>query len=170
MALSATSIEDEGCEHEDMAPEIERDPPAADVRPLFLEYAESLSFNLCFQGFDEELASLPGAYAPPTGALLLARVDGLPAGCTALRRIDATAGELKRLYVRPAHRGLGLGRSLAETAVAAARELGYPCLRLDTTPEMAAAQELYRSLGFREIGPYRENPIAGTRYFELGLE
>jgi len=153
-----------------MAVEIERDPPAGDVRPLFLEYAESLSFDLCFQGFDEELASLPGAYAFPTGALLLARVEGEPAGCAALRRIDASAGELKRLYVRPSHRGLGLGRSLVEAAIAVARELDYPCVRLDTTPEMAAAQKLYRSLGFREIDRYRENPVAGTRYFELPLE
>src|SRR5262249_25237300 len=128
-----------------------------------------LSFDLCFQGFESELASLPGDYSPPAGALLLARVDGEPVGCAALRRIDAATGELKRLYVRPGHRGLGLGRRLTETAVEAARERGYRRLRLDTTPEMAAAQDLYRSLGFREIAAYRENPVAGVRYLELDL-
>ena len=148
---------------------IDRDPSADEVRPLLLEYAGSLSFDLCFQDFEGELAGLPGDYAPPDGALLLARVDGATAGCVALRRLDGTAGELKRLYVRPGHRRLGLGRALAESAITTARELGYGQLRLDTTPEMAAAHELYRSLGFREIAPYRPNPIAGTRYLELEL-
>jgi putative acetyltransferase len=148
---------------------IERDPPADAIRPLFEEYAASLSFDLCFQGFDRELAELPGEYAPPGGALLLATVDGDAAGCAGLRALEPGTGELKRLYVRPAHRGLGLGRRLAEEAVATAHALGHGRLRLDTTPEMTAAHELYRRLGFEEIAPYRENPVAGTRYFELTL-
>jgi putative acetyltransferase len=152
-----------------MAVEVERDPPAAEVATLFREYADSLGFSLDFQDFDGELARLPEPYAPPSGALLLARVDHEPAGCVALRRLDEGAGELKRLYVCPAHRGLGLGRLLTETAIEVAQELGYPSLRLDTIPTMVAAQELYRALGFREIAPYRHNPIAGTRYLELTL-
>ena len=149
---------------------IERNPPAGEVSPLLVEYADSLSFDLSFQDFERELAGLPGDYAPPGGALLLARLDGLPVGCVALRRLEPSVGELKRLYVRPGNRGLGLGRTLAEAAIATARELAYRRLRLDTTPEMAAARELYRSLGFREIGPYRPNPVEGTRYLELELE
>ena len=152
-----------------MTVELERNPAPDDVRPLFLEYAGSLSFDLDFQDFEGELAGLPGDYAPPGGALLLARVSGTPAGCVALRRIEAGTAELKRLYVRPGHRGLGLGRLLAEAAVEHARELGYQRLRLDTAPEMAAAHELYRSLGFREIAAYRENPVAGARFLELDL-
>jgi putative acetyltransferase len=148
---------------------IERDPAPDEVRGLLLEYARSLSFDLGFQDFESELAGLPGDFAPPDGTLLLARADGAPAGCVALRRLDGTAGELKRLYVRPVARGRGLGRALAECAIATARELDYRQLRLDTTPEMAAAHELYRSLGFRQIEPYRPNPIAGTRYLELEL-
>jgi putative acetyltransferase len=148
---------------------IDRDPPADLVRPLFREYADSLSFDLVFQGFDAELAALPGEYAPPAGSLLLASVGGNPAGCTGVRRLDDETAELKRLFVRPAYRGLGLGRRLAEHAVAVATTLGYRRLRLDTTPEMEAAHELYRRLGFREIEPYRENPVPGTRYLELDL-
>ena len=153
-----------------MAVMIERDPLTDEVRALLREYADSLSFDLGFQGFEAELARLPGPYAFPDGALLLARVDGEPAGCVALRRIEGTTAELKRLFVRPSHRGFGLGRELTETAIAVARELGYEQIRLDTAPEMGAAQELYRSLGFREIEPYRENPIDGARYLELDLE
>jgi ribosomal protein S18 acetylase RimI-like enzyme len=157
------------CDDEPVAITFERDPPADEVRPLFAEYAASLSFDLSFQGFDDELAGLPGDYAPPTGALLLARVDGEPAGCVALRALDGGTGELKRLFVRPAHRGLGLGRKLVEQALDAAADLGYDAIRLDTTPEMRAAHQLYRTLGFREIEPYRENPVAGARYLELDL-
>jgi GNAT superfamily N-acetyltransferase len=153
-----------------MEVELQRDPPAAVARPLFAEYADSLGFDLGFQGFEQELAGLPGDYAPPRGALLLARVRGDPAGCVALRPLDEATAELKRLYVRPPHRGLGLGRLLTEAAIARARELGYRALRLDTTPEMAAAHELYRTLGFHEIAPYRHNPVPGTRYLELELE
>jgi putative acetyltransferase len=152
-----------------MAPVIERDPPAVEARALMREYAASLSFDLEFQGFEAELAGLPGPYAPPDGALFLARVGDEPAGCAALRRLEGTTGELKRLYVRPAHRGFGLGRRLTEAAIAVARELGYELLRLDTTPEMSSAHELYRSLGFREIDAYRENPVEGARFLELDL-
>jgi putative acetyltransferase len=136
-----------------------------DVRALLREYAASLPFALDFQDFDRELAELPGAYAPPHGALLLAR----GAGCVGLRPIDETTGELKRLYVRPSARGTGLGRRLAEAAVAEARKLGYARLRLDTTPGMDAAQSLYERLGFREITPYRPNPVPGARFLELTL-
>jgi ribosomal protein S18 acetylase RimI-like enzyme len=146
-----------------------RDGTGHESRVLFQEYADSLDFSLAFQDFESELADLPGPYAPPTGTLLLVRVDGQAAGCVALRLLEGDTGELKRLYVRPTHRGLGLGRRLAEAAVAAARELGYARIRLDTTPGMAAALQLYRSLGFREIAPYRHNPVEGTRFLELEL-
>ena len=139
------------------------------VRALFREYAASLDFSLAFQDFDRELARLPGDYAPPRGSLLLAEVDGTPAGCAALRPLDDETAELKRLYVRPAHRGLGLGRRLTEAALAHARERGYRRVRLDTVPGMDAAQALYRELGFREIAPYRANPVAGTAFLELEL-
>jgi len=136
-----------------------------EIRTLFREYAASLPFALDFQDFDRELAELPGAYAPPHGALLLAR----GAGCVGLRPIDETTCELKRLYVRPSARGTGLGRRLAEAVVAEARRLGYEEMRLDTVPGMDSAQSLYERLGFREIPPYRPNPIPGARFLELQL-
>jgi putative acetyltransferase len=136
-----------------------------EVRALFGEYAASLPFDLGFQGFDDELAALPGAYAPPRGALLLAP----GAGCAGIRPLTDDACELKRLYVRPSARGRGLGRMLTEAAIAEARRIGYARMRLDTTPGMEAAQALYEELGFVEIAPYRRNPVAGTRFLELEL-
>jgi putative acetyltransferase len=146
----------------------ERDELEA-VRTLFREYADSLGFPLDFQDFGRELEELPGAYAPPRGALLLARIGSEPAGCVALRPLDESTCEMKRLYVRPAHRAHGLGRLLAERVVAEARDRGYARMRLDTVPGMEKAQALYRALGFREIEPYRENPVPGAAFLELQL-
>jgi len=139
------------------------------IRTLFLEYGESLGFSLCFQGFDQELAGLPGDYAPPHGSLLIAYVDHEPAGCVALHRLEGVICEMKRLYVRPAHRRLGLGRQLAERIIEDARARGYNRMRLDTINTMTAALTLYRDLGFVEIPPYRPNPIDGAVYLELVL-
>jgi len=140
------------------------------VHTLFVEYGESLNFSLCFQGFDEELAALPGKYAPPGGRLLLAEIAGDTAGVVGLRPADLDgACEMKRLYLRPAFRGRGLGRRLAETAIAAAREAAYGKMVLDTVETMAEAGALYRDLGFVEIPPYYDNPISGVRYYALDL-
>jgi GNAT superfamily N-acetyltransferase len=136
-----------------------------EVRALVREYAASLPFALDFQDFDRELNELPGDYAPPKGALLLAR----GAGCVGLRPIDETTCEMKRLYVRPSARGTGLGRRLAEAAITKARTLGYTRMRLDTVPGMDSAQSLYEHLGFEDIPPYRANPIPGARFLELEL-
>ena len=142
----------------------------AQVRELFLEYANSLGFSLCFQSFDQELASLPGDYVPPEGRLILATSNREPAGCVALHKIQPDICEMKRLYVRPNYRGLGLGRHLAGKIIADARQLGYKQLRLDTVePRMKAAVAIYRQLGFREIQAYRQNPIDGALYMELAL-
>lgn len=162
---------------------------------LFREYAASLSVDLAFQNFEKELADLPGEYAPPKGRLLLAMLGNPsdrvhakgyansstssassissascpPSGCIALRKMDATSCEMKRLYIRPEFRGRGIGRALAEAVIAAAREIGYQRMRLDTLPEMSRAQILYESLGFNEIPSYRFNPVPGTRFLELTL-
>lgn len=143
------------------------------LRELFQEYAENLAVDLCFQQFDTELATLPGDYADPRGALLLALVDGEAAGCCALRPLDATdypnASEMKRLYVRRAFRGFGLGRQLAEAALDAARQRGYACVLLDTLDDMESARALYTELGFVEIPPYYHNPIPGAHYLKVDI-
>jgi ribosomal protein S18 acetylase RimI-like enzyme len=131
------------------------------VRTLFREYGASLGVDLSFQGFDEEVAALPAGY----DALLVAGA----VGCVGVRPLEPGVCEMKRLYVRPAGRGAGLGRALALAAIERARTLGYERMRLDTLPAMGVAQELYASLGFVEIEPYRHNPIAGSRYLELDL-
>lgn len=145
----------------------------AAARRIFKEYADSLPVDLCFQDFEAELAGLPGEYAPPRGALLLAYVDGQLAGCCALRPLDAAdypnAAEMKRLYVRPPFRGTGLGRELAQAVLDAALERGYACVLLDTLSDMEAARALYEDLGFEEIPPYYHNPIAGSHYLKADL-
>ena len=142
----------------------------AQARELFLEYAKSLGFSLCFQRFDQELAGLPGDYAPPDGRLLLAEYRGQLAGCIGLHKLDPEICEMKRLYLKPQLRGRGVGRALAEAVIAEARAIGYKKMRLDTVePVMPNAVALYRRLGFIEIDPYRPNPIAGALYMELKL-
>lgn len=140
------------------------------VRELFLEYGASLDFDLCFQNFDEELAALPGDYAPPGGRLLLACAPPATKGCVALRAIDDSTCEMKRLYVRPAFRKEGLGRRLVREVIDVAIAIGYRHMRLDTVlPLMSDATRLYRSFGFHEIAPYRPNPNPGALYLELDL-
>ncbi|HSP16777.1 MAG TPA: GNAT family N-acetyltransferase [Thermoanaerobaculia bacterium] len=135
------------------------------VRELILEYASSLGVDLSFQDFDHEMASLPEYYE----VVLCAREDDALAGCVALRRIDTTTCEMKRLYVRPAFRGKAIGRKLAEAIIEVAKERGYTRMRLDTLPAMREAMKLYETLGFVDIEPYRYNPIEGSRFMELDL-
>jgi len=141
------------------------------VRALFQEYWASFGFTPCFQNFDSELAALPGKYAPPHGRLLLAMVNGRPAGCVALRRFDQTRGEVKRLYVRPQFRGSGLGKALMKTLAAEARGIGYAELIADTIPKvMATALSMYERLGFEHIEPYsNETPEAQHIRLRLGM-
>ena len=143
------------------------------VRQIFQEYADSLNIDLEFQGFESELAELPGEYAAPRGQILLARVDGSIAGCCALRPLDDSdypnAAEMKRLFVRKAFRGFGLGRQLAEAMLDVARQSGYDHVLLDTLDDMEAARALYVDLGFESIEPYYHNPLSGAHYLKADL-
>jgi putative acetyltransferase len=139
------------------------------IKDLFLEYAKSLDFELCFQGFDKELDELPGKYSPPEGRLLLAEYKHMYAGCIALRKIGEGICEMKRLYVKPEFRGLHLGRKLADKLIEEAESIGYKKMRLDTVPAMQTAQKLYTSIGFYEIKPYRHNPVPGAVFMEILL-
>ena len=140
------------------------------VRELFIEYASWIGFSLAYQNFDEELASLPGKYASPTGRLILARSDGAPAACGAFRQLESSICEMKRLFVKPEFRGCGLGRRVAEKLIGDARDLGYSTMRLDTVAaKMGDAVRVYNALKFSEIPAYYPNAPAGTLYFELRL-
>jgi putative acetyltransferase len=141
----------------------------AQARVLFEEYAGGLGIDLCFQGFAQELETLSVMYGPPRGVLLLAEIEGILAGCAAVRPLDDFTCELKRVYVRADFRGAGLGRRLTEIALHSAREMGYKSIRLDTLPQMQAAQRLYEDLGFRDIPAYYGKPVAGQRFMEAVL-
>lgn len=145
------------------------EPLLGEVRKLFSEYQRSLTIDLAFQHFEEELATLPGKYAPPRGRLYVAFVDDTATGCVALRPLQVGQCELKRLYVRPQFRGQGFGAMLAQQAIAAAKQIGYRQMLLDTLSSMQTAQALYQTLGFREIAPYYANPYKGTKYMCLDL-
>jgi len=149
--------------------QVETPQQVEDVRQLLREYEASLNVSLCFQGFEKELAELPGDYAPPRGRLLLAYDDGRPAGCIALRALNDETCEMKRLYLRPGFRGKGAGRRLAMAIVEQARNLGYERMRLDTLAAMREARALYQSLGFKPIEPYYHNPHPGAEFMELEL-
>jgi len=149
--------------------QVRHESDIAVMKDLFVEYAASIGIDLEYQGFSAELAGLPGKYAPPTGELLLASVNGEPGGCVALRALDQATLEMKRLYVRPATRGIGLGKRLVEAAISFARQHGYAELRLDTLATMDSARALYRSLGFVEIPPYGAAHVPGTCFYGLSL-
>ena len=139
-------------------------------KSLIEAYQAALGVDLCFQNFSQEIANLRGIYGPPRGCLLIARINGEPAGCVAVREMDNGDCEIKRLYVRPEYRREGVGRRLVETAIRFARELGYARMLLDTLPAMTEAQSLYQSLGFVEIDGYYANPVEGVRYLALELD
>jgi ribosomal protein S18 acetylase RimI-like enzyme len=140
-----------------------------ETKQLFKEYENFLEVDLCFQGFEEELAGLPGKYAPPQGTLLLALVDEEVAGCVAVRKLDTKICEMKRLYVRPQYRGYKIGKMLAVSIIDEAIKMGYSTMLLDTLAHLKKAMGLYQSLGFKERDPYYHNPLAGVIYWELNL-
>jgi len=140
-----------------------------EVRGLFREYATMISVDLGYQGFEQELARLPGAYASPRGCLLLARIQGLPAGCVALRELKEGVCEMKRLFIRSPYRALGLGRTLTRAIVSHATENGFRTMLLDTLPTMDAALGLYESVGFKRRSPYFDSPVPGNIFMELSL-
>jgi len=147
----------------------ETEDQVEEIRNLFLEYANSLDFKLCFQDFDKELKELPGQYSMPSGRLILAKEGKKMIGCAGLRMLEPEICEMKRLYVKPEFRRRGIGRGLAELVIEEAKKIGYHRMRLDTVSTMHEAIALYRSLGFKEISPYRLNPLEGATYFELIL-
>lgn len=149
--------------------EVKTEKSLQEIRKLFQEYGSSLDISLDFQGFDDELANLPGDYAPPEGCIFLAYWEERAAGCVALRKYGFSICEMKRLYTKPQYRGSGIGRALCKAVIARAREMGYDRMRLDTLPSMERARALYTSLGFKEIEPYRYNPIEGAQFMELNL-
>ena len=149
--------------------EVRSSSDVADTRVLFLEYAAGLGVSLEFQGFAEELRTLPAPYAAPGGVLFVAYSEGELAGCVGVRRLADETCELKRLFVRPFYRSQGVGRALTERAISWARDAGYQTMRLDTMPSMQAARRLYAELGFREVPAYRHNPVPGTSFLELSL-
>ena len=142
----------------------------AQARELFREYGATPDFGMCFKGFEEEIQSLPGMYAPPEGRLLLAHVDGEAGGCIGLRKMDPGFCEIRRLYVRPRYRGQRMGRTLAEAIIAHARQAGYHTARLGTLPVMKEAIALYQSLGFVPVAPYKDNALTAAIYMELALK
>ena len=148
---------------------VETDEDIEAVKQLFVEYADSLGFNLGFQNFQEELANLPGDYTKPTGCLLVAKYKNQTVGCIGLRKLSDEICEMKRLYVRPEFRGFKIGRKLVEAIITEAKRIGYTCMRGDTVPSMTVARVLYASFGFKEISPYRYNPIESAIFIELKL-
>ncbi|MFX0000370.1 MAG: GNAT family N-acetyltransferase [Candidatus Hodarchaeota archaeon] len=139
------------------------------IKEIFIEYANYLAIDLDFQNFDEELKNIQGNYSPPEGCILLAYFEGKIAGCVAVRKLQDDICEMKRLYVRPNYQNKTIGKELSKAIIQKAKEIGYKYMRLDTLPFMKAALKIYASLGFKEIAPYRYNPIEGAKYFELKL-
>jgi ribosomal protein S18 acetylase RimI-like enzyme len=150
--------------------QVEKPDEIENVKQLFLEYAESLNFDLCFQNFDEELQQLPGRYSPPEGRLLIALNDNKPAGCAALRKHNEHTCEMKRLYVKPEFRHFGLGKILVDKLLDEAKMIGYKKMILDTVPSMESARKIYESIGFKETKPYYYNPQPGTIFMSINLK